>query len=249
MVGPRFFKQRANTTAPPHDTIPRTIRAAHGGRRIGSRGVPHRGDSPRAHRLAAFRDGAQIDFSRTYAIDCDATHGPSLARRDRVLRWTTSLLVVFVTGCAYQPGALLAHGRRTASSTTGCVDVAVEWTHRDWRPDLGPVLTYSIGNRCQHPVHMALDRVSAVGVSEEGGVDRFQAFDPNRELEAYILEPRHAGSFSVQFMPVDAVERTLPPVICADVQAFDVSAAAAHSPRWVCVGRERDATVVAGNVP
>ncbi len=82
-------------------------------------------------------------------------------------------------------------------ATTGCLDVGVG-AHETFRPSK-PVITYAVGNRCDHDVKVDLRRAEVWGVSPDGVRVQLEPFDPGREMRMLTLGPAWAGRSSIEY--------------------------------------------------
>lgn len=164
--------------------------------------------------------------------------------RSRV-RLSTLLLVILLPcldACAYTPGALLRpHAIPSGTAaTSGCFDVAVAWTHYDHDPVQSPVLTFTLGNRCDRATRVSLGSLhSVVGAFADGSTARMGAYDPNNELATYTFDANSLHTLSIMFGDIPVSRDEPPTVVCADVHGLDADSAATSHERWLCVRREQ----------
>ena len=137
----------------------------------------------------------------------------------------TMACVVFVAGCAYQPGSFHSPSRSFAGAhaTLGCLDLAIER-----RPDVqvGAVLAYSFGNRCDDPT--LVDLASARVVSSTGdGRDQVHLapYDPGRVIAPRQLDGRAVGGEAIAYMSQAPVDH-----LCVDA----ASIVHAFEEQWLC---------------
>lgn len=143
-----------------------------------------------------------------------------------------SRLLVFAiscaAACAYAPGSFVGRSGSFpgARATIGCLDVAV--TPVRGPTQLGPVVQYTVGNRCDE---VALIDFSAVRVCPASGVDLgppMAPYDPKRELRPLRMEARTVITEQIEY-------RQAAP---SAGQAFCVDVARLNGPamqdRWLC---------------
>jgi hypothetical protein len=141
----------------------------------------------------------------------------------RVLAATVAL-----AGCGYQSGSFdsLEHPFVGNHVTVDCLDVAV--SRRADLPDGHAVVSYTFGNRCDHPVIVDLERVAVVGRTADGQSISLAAYDPHHELAARRLDGRTVGGEAISY------EGTDPPAqICDDA----ASLTPAPSSAWMSFGQ------------
>src|SRR3569623_3779842 len=105
------------------------------------------------HRAAPGR----IHVAEGWSVNC------SCARLMRVLAATVSL-----AGCGYQSGSFESPVREFSGSliTVECLDLAID--RRPDLPDGHAVVSYTFGNRCDHPVLVDLSQVAVLGRDADG---------------------------------------------------------------------------------
>ncbi len=136
--------------------------------------------------------------------------------------------IPFASACAYAPGSFSSYpssfpGSRT---TVGCLDVAVSLTGGTIQQ--GPVIYYTVGNRCDRVTIVDFSAVrarSAAGVSL--GVP-MMPFDPDRELRPLQMEARTVISELIEYRHIAPTEGH---GLCVDVGRLN---GPSLDERWLC---------------
>ncbi|MFT3695021.1 MAG: hypothetical protein QM831_17925 [Kofleriaceae bacterium] len=127
--------------------------------------------------------------------------------------------LLLLASCSYDAGSFHSltstfPGERV---TVGCLDLALDRPHE---PEAqGPVVHYSFGNRCDHPV--TVDFQSLVVRARNRAIT---PFDPNHEIAPKTLETRAFGSEEIEYTALPG-----------DQLCIDVGSLIAEPTRWVCV--------------
>lgn len=138
--------------------------------------------------------------------------------------------VAIAPACAYVPDSFSSSqtsfpGVRT---TVGCLDVAVSLAADP--PQEGPVVRYSVGNRCDRT---AVVDFSAIRVRSTSGVafgPELRAYDPDSELRPLRMEANAAITEQIEYRNVAL---PLGGGLCVDVGGMN---GPAPNERWVCQG-------------
>jgi hypothetical protein len=143
-------------------------------------------------------------------------------------------LLVLAAGCNhYTPGSFHAVDRWPGTHVAlPCLDVAVD---AHFKPEIvGPVVTYSLGNRCEHDVTLDL-QAAHVFVRDTNGRDETLAlFDPRHEIHTLVVPARVQGRERLGYIAphVDAGFAQ----VCVDVGAIERGAPARE--QWACAAME-----------
>lgn len=110
-------------------------------------------------------------------------------------------------------------------ATVECLDLAIE--RRADLPTGSPVLSYTFGNRCDHPVVVDLLAASVQGHTADGRQIALNPYDPQYEIEVLRLDGRLVGHEAIAYTTDTQVRD-----ICVD------AASVAHSGAtwWLCPG-------------
>lgn len=140
-----------------------------------------------------------------------------------------------LAGCGYQSGSFDSPVRHFAGSliTVDCLDLAID--RRPDLPDGHAVVSYTFGNRCDHPVLVDLAQVDVVGHDADGRSFELAAYDPRHEIEALRIDGRVVGGEAIAYESDES-----PQQICVD------AAAISHvpTPAWLCIGSRPQLTEV-----
>ena len=148
----------------------------------------------------------------------------------RVLAATVAL-----AGCGYQSGSFESPVREFSGSliTVECLDLAID--RRPDLPDGHAVVSYTFGNRCDHPVLVDLSQVAVLGRDADGRSFELAAFDPRHEIEALRIDGRAVGGEAIAYESEES-----PRQICIDAAAITHASTVA----WLCIGSRPQLTEV-----
>jgi len=154
----------------------------------------------------------------------------SCARFMRVLAATLAL-----AGCGYQSGSFesLEHPFLGNQITVDCLDMAID--RRADLPDGRAVVSYTFGNRCDHPVVVDLASVAVVGRNADGESATMAAYDPRHEIMALRIDARTVGGEAIAYTTDEP-----PAQICIDAATI----ARAPTTAWMCLGSRPQLTEV-----
>ena len=145
------------------------------------------------------------------------------------------IVLAGLAGCAYQPNSLFSSSPTFAGqqATLGCIDLEIER-----RPDLlngSAVVSYTFGNRCDHPAVVDLATISVVGRTDKSQ-RMLTAYDPDHEIEALKIDGRAVGKEVISYRSETPLRE-----ICIDVASI------VHAPpaRWLCLAPR---TEIAGDL-
>lgn len=141
------------------------------------------------------------------------------------MRRAIACVVSLVAGCAYRPGSFHSPSRTFAGAraTLGCLDLAIER-----RPDIdiGAVLGYSFGNRCDDPTLVDLASASVVSSTGDGRQERhLPPYDPGHVLASRELDGRAVGGEAIAYLSQAPIDH-----LCVDA----ASIVHESEPRWLC---------------
>jgi hypothetical protein len=149
--------------------------------------------------------------------------GRVLAVSPDVYRLAFFALSVLAGGCAqYHAGdfSSLSLAFPGEQRTVGCVDVAASLTEDDQA--VGPVVGYSLGNRCSHGAEVDLAAVRVRAVASDGHGVALAPYDPAAELRVATLEVGRVAREVIEYgVPSDAGELV---GLCVDVSHLDRAA-------------------------
>jgi hypothetical protein len=134
---------------------------------------------------------------------------------------------VLLAGCGYQSGSFDSPVRQFSGSliTVDCLDIAID--RRPDLPDGHAVVSYTFGNRCDHPVLIDLSQVAILGRDWEGKSFELAAYDPRHEIEALRIDGRAVGGEAIAYERDES-----PKQICIDAGGITHAPTAA----WLCIG-------------
>jgi len=136
-------------------------------------------------------------------------------------------VTVLLAGCGYQSGSFDSPVRQFSGSliTVDCLDIAID--RRPDLPDGHAVVSYTFGNRCDHPVLVDLSQVAILGRDSEGKSFELAAYDPRHEIEALRIDGRAVGGEAIAYESDES-----PKQICIDAGGIT------HAPTatWLCIG-------------
>lgn len=138
------------------------------------------------------------------------------------------LAVPLASACAYAPGSFSSHPRSFPGvrATVGCLDVAASLTVGTIQQ--GPVIQYTVGNRCDRVTIVDFSAVSARSSAKPTLGPTMTPFDPQRELRPLMMESRSVISEQIEY------RHTATPVshaICVDVGGLNGTS---RGERWLC---------------
>jgi hypothetical protein len=135
------------------------------------------------------------------------------------------IVLAGLAGCAYSPGSVFSSSPTFAGqqATLGCIDLEIER-----RPDLptgSAVVSYSFGNRCDHPAVVDLAAIAVVGRTEKSQ-QVLAAYDPDHEIEVLRIDGRAVGREVISYQSDTPMQE-----VCIDVASI------VHAPpaRWLCL--------------
>jgi hypothetical protein len=136
---------------------------------------------------------------------------------------------------AYEPGALRYAHDTYEVRTVGCLDIAVR-ALRD------PVIAFSVGNRCGHPVGVDFRALRVRAFAPNEAEFHPEPSDPRSELREAVLEAHAIADVALDF-PVPVAT----PSFCVDVAQLNMDAPADHPEEmcfekgdgWIGVGEPR----------
>lgn len=134
-------------------------------------------------------------------------------------------VVSLVAGCAYRPGSFQSPSRTFAGARTtlGCLDLAIE---RRPDVDIGAVLGYSFGNRCDDPTLVDLASATVVSSTGDGRTVRHLApYDPGHVLALRELDGRAVGGEAIAYLSQAPIDH-----LCVDA----ASIVHGNQTHWVC---------------
>ena len=134
-------------------------------------------------------------------------------------------VVSLVAGCAYRPGSFQSPSRTFAGAraTLGCLDLAIE---RRPDVDIGAVLGYSFGNRCDDPTLVDLASATVVSSAGDGRTARHLApYDPGHVLALRELDGRAVGGEAIAYLSQAPIDH-----LCVDAASIVHGTAT----QWVC---------------
>jgi hypothetical protein len=136
--------------------------------------------------------------------------------------------ISFAAACAYAPGSFVGRSGSFpgARAIVGCLDVAV--TPVSGPTQRGPVVQYTVGNRCDE---VAVVDFSAVRVCPASGVDLgppMAPYDPKRELRPLRMEARTVITEQIEYRPAAP---SAGPALCVDVARLN---GPSRQDRWLC---------------
>lgn len=146
-----------------------------------------------------------------------------------------SFAAALAAGCAYQPASFHHPFQDFPGTrlTVGCLDIAVELA-REPRAD-GPVLGYTIGNRCDRVALVDLGAIVVDGTTLAGRPARLVPYDPDRELRPLWLEVRSVAREQIEYREPGGDR--LQHGVCAAVGDIAGVSAGGSDPRWLCFER------------
>lgn len=144
-----------------------------------------------------------------------------------------SRLVVFAiaiaSACAYVPDSFSS--RQTSfpgtRATVGCLDISVSLA----APSLasaGPVVQYSIGNRCDRATVVDFSAVRALSATGLSLGPELRAYDPLAELRPLPLEARTVITEQIEYRNIAPSSGR---ALCIDVGGLN---GPPHRDRWLC---------------
>ncbi len=147
-----------------------------------------------------------------------------------ILRRDHRVALLLLAGCGYQPNSF-ERGTGTfpgVRDTIGCLDVAVYGRHDLMKSN--PVVEYTFGNRCEHPVVVDLGSIRARGRSAAREFE-LVAVDPRMEIRPLPMDGRWTGREIIEYRPRDGeVDPIL--AVCLDLGSIDGTRGAGE--RWLC---------------
>ena len=132
------------------------------------------------------------------------------------------------SACAYAPGSFSSRPSSFPGTraTVGCLDVAASLT--GGTVQRGPVIQYTVGNRCDRVTIVDFSAVRARSSAGPTLGPTMMPFDPQRELRPLMMEARSVISEQIEY------RHTAPAVghaLCVDVAGLNGSSA---GERWLC---------------
>ena len=137
------------------------------------------------------------------------------------------LAIPLASACAYAPGSFSSYPSSFpgARATVGCLDVAAALTGGTLQ---GPVVQYTVGNRCDQVTIVDFSAVRAHSAPGAHLGPPMLPFDPRRELRPLPIEARMVITEQIEYRHAGpAVGRGL----CVDVGGLNGSTT---SERWLC---------------
>ena len=150
------------------------------------------------------------------------------------------VLAILAPACAYAPGSFASYTTSFpgARATVGCLDIAAMLD--DGTLQQGPVVRYTVGNRCDR---VTLVDLSAVRVRSAAGPSLgpvMVPFDPRRELRALRMEARSVMTEAIEYRHAAPAAGA---GLCIDVGALNGPSRGEH---WLChPGAPAPAAVIA----
>lgn len=136
--------------------------------------------------------------------------------------------IPFASACAYAPGSFSGYpssfpGART---TVGCLDIAVSLTGGTIQQ--GPVIQYSVGNRCDRVTTVDFSAVRARSAAGMLFGPPMVPFDPARELRPLRMEARTVITELIEYRDVAPAEGH---GLCVDVGGLN---GPSGREQWLC---------------
>jgi hypothetical protein len=131
-----------------------------------------------------------------------------------------------LAGCAYEPGSFHSISQPFSGHelTIGCIDIAID--RRADLPSGDAVVSYSFGNRCDHPAVVDLAKAKVFGRSDDGSRIDLVAYDPRHEIEALWLDGRAVGREAIAYPSESPLSE-----VCVDA----ASIAREGTVQWLCL--------------
>lgn len=128
--------------------------------------------------------------------------------------------LLLLASCSYDAGSfrsitLTFPGQRL---TVGCIDLAIDRAH-DEPAAQGPVVHFSFGNRCNHPIAVDFQHLDV-----RARARTIAPFDPRGELRPELLDARAFAQEEIEYT-------ALPD----DQLCIDAGSLVGEPTRWVCV--------------
>lgn len=149
------------------------------------------------------------------------------------------------TGCAYQPGSLLAapaDPSTTVAQTLDCLDLSVTLAADEHLPGSSALVDYRFGNRCKAPVTIDLAAAVVTGYAADGTATVLKLKDGQHQVHPGDLDGEHDGSEALRY---DAPKSTADNVrVCVDLGRIAARESANAAPQRVCLTAPGDDSAV-----